>query len=489
MAGGTSDDEVSPDAPTRRADRSDRGTRIAWAPPLLATLRVRVPFVVALMLAAFLLRAIAAVVVEQALYAAGRDGFLGVDDVGYDNIAWQQAQAWRGIGPGVPLSEQHGLHVYTYTEAALYLVVGHQPLAMKLVNCLLGALAAGIIYLITQRLFGEVAARFSAAAAAFFPSTFFWSVVNLKDILFLFIVVVLMWCLTELVTTARRGLIVPMLFMLALSGGVRIYIQGLLSALIPLTIILQSRRQLPQKWVTTAVLSVSCVTILWFSGGVQWLGVYFPLLNNQRYNMAGSANSAYVPTPVPTTMLVPTVNTATPTGAAPNGPAVLIVPTGAGSAPAPVGPATATPAAPIVANAPMASPHSSLIRWIPMGLVYALAAPFPWSATRTIERVTIPDMLLWYVALALAVLGLLVHWRSWRCYVHLLGYLAGVLLIFAIGQGNLGTLVRQRSTMFLPFMLIFSGAGAAWLWSYARTRRSVPAIPPEDPRRHSISTD
>jgi len=111
----------------------------------------------------------------------------------------------------------------------------------------------------------------------------------------------------------------------------------------------------------------------------------------------------------------------------------------------------------------------SLLLWLPTGLLYVLAAPFPWAAHRLVEQILIPEMLLWYAALACAAVGLAVHWRRWRQYAHLLGYLAATLLTLGIVEGNLGTLVRQRG-MIIPFVLIFSGAGAAWLWSRWQSR-------------------
>lgn len=416
--------------------------------------RTRVPFVVALVLVAFLLRVVAAVAVEQALYAAGRGGFLGTDDIGYDQIAWQQTQAWKGIGPEIEEGQRYNLHMYTYITAGLYLVTGHQPLAMKLVNCLLGALAAGLIYLITRQLFNHLAACFSGIATAFFPSAFFWSVVHMKDVMFLFVMALLMWLVTKLVLTAHRRLILPVLLLLALVGGLRLYIQGLVSGVIPLTVLLQSRARFSHKWATSALLLLGCATILWSSGSAKWLAEYFPLLDRQRYNMAGSANSAYVPTAT----VVLSTSPSTP------------VPASAASSSNPIESTIPLPDAPTPDAAPRTSSLASLLRWIPTGLAYALMAPFPWAADRTIERITIPEMLIWYVALILAVLGIAVHWCHWQRYVHLLGYIAGILLLFAIGQGNLGTLTRHRGTMLVPFVFVFSGAGAAWLWLRWRSR-------------------
>src|SRR5205823_11370316 len=132
------------------------------------------------------------------------------------------------------------------------------------------------------------------------------------------------------------------------------------------------------------------------------------LIDQQRYAAAAGANSAFVPGPAPTTE--PTV----------------VEPEGSGAA---------------------GRSLRSLIVWLPLGLAYAAAAPFPWAAHRAIERLTIPEMLLWYLAIALALVGLAVHWRAWPRYIHILGYLAGILLIFGISQGNLGTLVRQRGML------------------------------------------
>jgi hypothetical protein len=53
----------------------------------------------------------------------------------------------------------------------------------------------------------------------------------------------------------------------------------------------------------------------------------------------------------------------------------------------------------------------------------------------------------------------------------LIAYIGGLLLLLAATQGNLGTLVRHRS-MVIPFVLIFSGAGAARLWHRWRQRGS-----------------
>lgn len=421
----------------------------------------RLPFVVVLVLVAFVTRAVAAIALDRWLIARGGDGFIWPDDRGYDKLAWLQAQYWHGIGSGVAPSEQYWLNTYTLTEAALYYVIGHHPLAMKLLNCLFGALTAGLVFLIARRLFGERAGVFAGVAAAFFPSTFLWSLTNLKETMFLCAAALLLWLLTLLITTGRWVLIVPVLAAFAWVGGLRFHIQAMLGVLVPATVLLQNRQQQPHRGAQAVVLATGCAMLLVFSSGSQFFGVGTEYLNQRRYCAAVGAESAYIPTDQETAAEECWATDAQP---------------------------AAQPAAQPVLD-PTAQPDSlslvarsarDLVAWLPMGSIYALAAPFPWMAERTVDRATIPEMVAWYGAVVLGLIGLARHWRGWREYAHLLGYIGAILLMLALTTGNLGTLVRHRG-MIIPFVLIFSGAGAAWLlerWGRRRPIRNFDRIGP-----------
>jgi len=117
----------------------------------------------------------------------------------------------------------------------------------------------------------------------------------------------------------------------------------------------------------------------------------------------------------------------------------------------------ATPApAPDVSAAlvpPERSRHSSFertIAYLPTGIAYLLAAPFPWEATKVTQKLTIPDMILWYVAILLALPALFP-----------LGYLTGMALVLLLTEGNTGTLYRHRA-MIIPVVLCFSASGLVW---------------------------
>lgn len=427
--------ESAPRAVAGRAERAGvaRGA-IAW---------VGAHFLITLALFALVVRVVAMLILDRALYALGRDGFIALDDRGYDVIAWQQAQLWQGGGTPIHPGERYLLNVYTYVEAALYFILGHHLIAMKLVNCLAGALTAIFAYLIARRLFGEAAARISGLAVAFFPSTLLWSLVNLKDAMFLCAVAGFFWLLTELGATGKARLIPPLLVALAIVGGLRSYMLLVLALVAPATLLLHDRARFPAKWRTVALLVGGCLLVIVING--QSIALFNPtLLVTQRFNAAQGAQSAFVPTP-----------------------------------PAPPPPPQAAPApsaAPILTGGDELTrrPVRSLVQWLPVGLAYALAAPFPWTADRLVEQVTIPEMFLWYGALATALVALVVHRRRWRDCLPLVAYVGGLLLLLAATQGNLGTLIRHRS-MVIPFVLIFSGAGVAWLWRRWR-RRGVPDV-------------
>ena len=112
---------------------------------------------------------------------------------------------------------------------------------------------------------------------------------------------------------------------------------------------------------------------------------------------------------------------------------------------------------------------------LPRGVFFTLFAPFPWSVPQTIEQAaTIPEMIGWYACLLLAAVGtgVLLRRRDLR-YAHGLATAAGLLIVLALIQANLGTLVRSRA-MLIPYVLVLAAVG----WEALRVRRHAdPRLP------------
>ena len=123
----------------------------------------------------------------------------------------------------------------------------------------------------------------------------------------------------------------------------------------------------------------------------------------------------------------------------------------------------------------LAHPESGLgrmLEYLPIGLWYTLTAPLPWNTPKLALKLTIPDMLLWYILAATAFIGLVVARSRWRLLILPVGYLASIAILLALLEGNVGTLFRHRA-MLIPFTAMLSAAGLVWLWDRYRLHREI----------------
>jgi len=100
---------------------------------------------------------------------------------------------------------------------------------------------------------------------------------------------------------------------------------------------------------------------------------------------------------------------------------------------------------------------------IPIGLVYLLFAPFPWQLASLRQSIALPEMIVWWLAFPLLILGF------WYAIKHRLREISPILLFtsmltlaYSLFQGNVGTAYRQRSQL-LVFYFIFVAVGAVLL--------------------------
>lgn len=69
---------------------------------------------------------------------------------------------------------------YDFFNAFVYKFIGHSPLTMFFINCLVGSLVIVFVYLIARRVYNEKVAWFSSMVCVFLPSLVLWSTQNLK---------------------------------------------------------------------------------------------------------------------------------------------------------------------------------------------------------------------------------------------------------------------------------------------------------------------
>jgi hypothetical protein len=111
------------------------------------------------------------------------------------------------------------------------------------------------------------------------------------------------------------------------------------------------------------------------------------------------------------------------------------------------------------------------LRFVSRALVSFVAVPLPWAARSLSQVLFIPQQLLWYGLLPLAVVGAV---RGCRRDVLVAWLFIGVISVGAVviapHEGNAGTLVRHRDGL-LPFIVCLSAIAIAS--AYASVRRSA----------------
>jgi 4-amino-4-deoxy-L-arabinose transferase-like glycosyltransferase len=114
---------------------------------------------------------------------------------------------------------------------------------------------------------------------------------------------------------------------------------------------------------------------------------------------------------------------------------------------------------------------SGALTAIPIGLTYLFFAPFPWQLLNVRQSITLPEMIVWWGAFPLFVLGLwfAIKYRL-RQVLPILIFTIMLTLAYALVQGNIGTAYRQRSQL-LIFYFIFVAVGLSLLGEVRESQR------------------
>jgi hypothetical protein len=114
-----------------------------------------------------------------------------------------------------------------------------------------------------------------------------------------------------------------------------------------------------------------------------------------------------------------------------------------------------------------ASTPQGAAEFAPVGLLYFLAAPFPWQTGSLRQTLVIPETVFWVLLYPLVVAGMARNFRVNRPgTVMLMAATGGMCIVYALMSGNIGIAYRMRTQVWLlwaPF--------AAWGWETWRERR------------------
>ncbi|HEX7316887.1 MAG TPA: glycosyltransferase family 39 protein [Pyrinomonadaceae bacterium] len=344
--------------------------------------------------------------------------FFGGDALTYDWLGGALLETWRSDIPVLPELKQWALAGgwgMVYLVAGIYAVLGRNMLAVQFFNAVVGAATAPVVFLCARHIFQNVrVAKVAALSVAFYPSLVLWSSQGLKDGPIVFLLAVSMLATLKLgERMSVRYIFVLLLAMFAILS-MRFYIFYMLAAAVCGAFIIGMRPQTTRSLVRHLAVVLVLGIGLTYLGVLRTAGAQYELFGSlegvqrSRSDLARSANTGFGAD----------VDVSTATGA---------------------------------------------LSVVPLGMAYLLFAPFPWQLASLRQSITLPEMVAWWAAFPLLVLGVwfTLSYRL-RQALPILLFTTMLTLAYSIFQGNVGTAYRQRSQI-LVFYFIFVAVGAVLL--------------------------
>src|SRR5262252_2564060 len=316
-------------------------------------------FLLRLFLSALLIR----VLIGTLIYIFNWQVFFGGDAISYDFFGNCLLKVWEGQVQYVRAVEQFSTKGagsgwgMLYMVAVIYKIVGQNMLATQFVNCFLGATTALIAYLITFEIFpNKRTARICALLVAFFPSLVLWSCQGLKDGPIIFLLTLSMLATLKLGDKFNVKFLVALVLGLFCLLTLRFYIFYIIVLSVTAAFILGRRRLTAQSFARQLIVITLIGLALAYFGvsryAAQQIETYgnADQLQRMRLDASQSAQSGFAQD----------VDVSTTTGA---------------------------------------------LSTIPLGLTYLLLAPFPWQLASFRQLITLPEMLVWWTAIPMLVVG------------------------------------------------------------------------------------
>ena len=365
-------------------------------------------FLLKLFLGGLLIR----VAVGTLIYALRLQEFFGGDAYLYDVFGWELLQAWQGDRLSTQATEVmvsgYGM---LYMVAALYALIGRNMLAVQFVNAVLGAATATVIFLCARHIFQNLrVARIVGLSVAFYPSLVLWSSQGLKDGPIIFLLAVIMLAVLKL---GERFTVTYLLILAAALSGLlslRFYIFYMTIASIAGSFAVGMSRLTSRSLLRQVTAIIGIGLLLTYFGVLRTATTQLEKYGNleaaqrSRQELARTAQSGFGRD----------VDISTTEGA---------------------------------------------ISTIPLGMVYLLFAPFPWQLANLRQLITLPEMLVWWAAFPLLVLGawFTLKYRL-RQSLPIFIFTSMLTVAYSIFQGNVGTAYRQRAQIMI-FYFIFISVG------------------------------
>ncbi len=348
--------------------------------------------------------------------------WLNHTDPGFARTFWGDSQTYDILGAAVADGWWQGSELdswkhtieggtnrgFIYFVASVYFVAGRNVLLVQFLNGIIGALTPICIMEIGLSLYGQRVATRAMLITAFFPQIIFWSSGLYKDPM------VMLCIAANILSTVRmKQNIRPVHLFFYLTSAVallflRFYLFYIIIATTLTTFLVGQRRGIIFGLLSQTALVATVVLLLLFTpvgqeALVQQRHFNFEQLQRSRTDLSRATSG-------------------------------------------------------FVTDADVSTPTAAL-RVLPVGVVYLLFSPFPWTVSSLRQVLALPDILMWYLMIPFLIKGLASTIR------HRLGQTMPVLvftmaltLAYGVFQGNAGAAYRQR-TQIMMFFFLFVAEG------------------------------
>lgn len=332
------------------------------------------------------------------------------------------------------LSASGTLTTYDFWNAIVYYFTGKNPLSLMFINCLAASLTALFAYNIAEQLCNRKAAIIAFMLTAFWPSLFLWSIQNLKEPLSVLLLIILIWAIVQLKTQFRLYLIFITLMTAIALKEFRLFLFCVFCIAVLVSFLLSWFRSKSGRFLFLFTAVLLPIVILFTSYLQIDVKKILPTLGGYDFS-----NPASILAEIYQTHSYRTLE--------------------ARSA--------------LLAHFKFSNPLQHILLGMPVMLLIALFAPFPWMLGSMLQVMAVPEMMLFYFFIpAIFSGGKFIIKDKIREGGIVVVYIVVMYLILAVSEGNVGTLFRHRS-MVLPFIFILAGIGLFRKGEAAKGNRKV----------------
>jgi hypothetical protein len=379
------------------------------------------------LLRVFILGLLVRIVIALIIRVGHMEEFFGGDANTYDLFGASLAASWHG--------DKYHLGKYQsfvasgasawgmlYIVAVVYEVIGQNMFAIQLINASVGSATAIVVYHSAKHLFGNSrVSQLACVLVCFFPSLVLWSAQALKDAIIVFVLALAIFCTLKLLEKISVGYVVILTTCLLALLSLRFYTFYMMAAAVAGSFFIGAKALSAQGFMGRFV-AVGAVGLAF-----TWFGIAgyagnqiekygnLQMVQTSRQDLARSESGFMKDVDVQTT--------------------------------------------------------GGALTAIPVGCLYLLFAPFPWQLASLRQSIALPEMIIWWLAFPMLVLGL---WygikQRLRQVSPIVIFTTMLTLAYSLVQGNVGTAYRQRSQM-LVFYFIFVAVGVVLVKERSEDKR------------------